>query len=205
MDVLKNATNPFFGSTRIAMGNAQIVAAEVLVSKLLRKILGMEDRSFAYLVAVHATSLPLVGGLQAPLSNHVGFGASAFFGSVFAKAKGKARDVKATSSWIPHTNLDILKAAAASVPAVWLAEYIVNTSGVGFHVPKPGIRDALMTAASKILTRPLIGMSFNTILPEAIRRNFEEASALESVYNSASSLADNDPGRIFTRGSPAPQ
>ena len=189
MDVLKNATNPYFGSTRIAMGNAQIVAAEVLVSKLLRKILGMENRSFAYLVAVHATSLPLVGGLQAPFVGPVGFGPSASFGSVFAKPKGKARDVKATSSWIPNTNLDYVKAAAASVPAVWLAEYIVNTSGVGFHVPKPGIRDALMTAASKILTRPLIGMSFDTILPEAIRRNFEDASALEAVYNGASSLA----------------
>ena len=205
MDVLKNATNPFFGSTRIAMGNAQIVAAEVLVSKLLRKILGMEDRSFAYLVAVHATSLPLVGGIQAPFSKPVGFGASAYFGSAFGVAKTGVRETKASSSWVPGTNLDIVKAAAASVPAVWLAEYIVQTSAVGFHVPKPSIRDALMTAASKILTKPLIGMSFNTILPEAIRRNFEEASALESVYNSASSLANNDPGRIFTRGSPAPQ
>ena len=44
MDVLKNATNPYFGSTKIAMGNAEIVAAEVLVSKLLRKILGMAPR-----------------------------------------------------------------------------------------------------------------------------------------------------------------
>ena len=87
MDVLKNATNPFFGSTRIAMGNAQIVAAEVLVSKLLRKILGMENRSFAYLVAVHATSLPLVGGIQAPFSKPVGFGQSVYFGSEFAVAK----------------------------------------------------------------------------------------------------------------------
>ena len=86
-----------------------------------------------------------------------------------------------------------MKAAAASVPAVWLAEYIVQTSAVVFHVPKPTMRDALMTAASKILTRPLIGMSFNTILPEAVRRNFEEANALESVYNSASTLSGDKP------------
>ena len=191
MDVLKNATNPFFGSTRIAMGNAQIVAAEVLVSKLLRKILGMENRSFAYLVAVHATSLPLVGGIQAPFSKPVGFGPSAYFGSAFALPKTGARETKASRTY--GTNLDIVKAAAASVPAVWLAEYIVQTSGVGFHVPKPGIRDALMTAASKILTKPLIGMSFNTILPEAVRANFEEANALESVYNTASALTGNVP------------
>ena len=82
----------------------------------------------------------------------------------------------------------VLKAAAASVPAVWLAEYVVQTSGVGFHVPKPNIRDALMTAAAKMLTKPLIGMSFETILPAAVRNNFEVASALESAYNRASSL-----------------
>ena len=83
MDVFKNATNPYFGSTKIAMGNAQIVAAEVLVSKLLRKILGIAPRSFGYLLAVHATSLPLIGGLQAPFSKSVGFGPSVFFGSGF--------------------------------------------------------------------------------------------------------------------------
>ena len=201
MDVLKNATNPYFGSTKIAMGNAQIVAAEVLVSKLLRKILGMAPRSFSYLAAVHATSLPLVGGLQAPFSKPVGFGQSVYFGSGFAVAeKTGVRNPKESRSY--GTNLDIVKAAAASVPAVWLAEYIVQTSGVGFHVPKPSIRDAFLTAASKILTKPLIGMSFNTILPEAVRRNFEEASALESVYNAASSLGGGR-GSITIRGRPA--
>ena len=62
MDVFKNVTNPYFGSTKIAMGNAQLVAAEVIISKLLRKVLGMQDRSFGYLTAVHAASLPLIGG-----------------------------------------------------------------------------------------------------------------------------------------------
>ena len=79
-------------------------------------------------------------------------------------------------------------AALGSVPAVWAAEYIVNTSTVGFHVPKPVIRDALITAASKMLTKPLIGMSINTILPETMRDNFEQAHALEVNYNRASHL-----------------
>ena len=65
MDVFKNATNPYIASTQVAMGNAQLVAVEVLVSKLLRKILGASNRSFSYLVAVHAASLPLIGGLSA--------------------------------------------------------------------------------------------------------------------------------------------
>jgi len=174
MDVFKNASSPYIASTQIFAGNAQLVAAEVIVSKLLRKILGMSNRSFAYLTAVHAASLPLIGGMQAPFSKPVGYGPS-FFGS--ASKKGTT-----------DSNLDIIKGAAASVPAVWAAEYVVQTSGVGFHVPKPSIRDALMTAASKMLTRPLIGMSINTILPQAMRHNFEEANALEAKYNMASNI-----------------
>jgi len=174
MDVFKNASNPYFGGTRILAGNAQLVAAEVIVSKLLRKILGMSNRSFSYLTAVHAASLPLIGGMQAPFSKPVGYGATVF--------KTGFKDTRT------GTNLDILKGAAASVPAVWAAEYIVNTSGVGFHVPKPSIRDALMTAASKMLTRPLIGMSINTILPQAMRHNFEEAQDLEAKYNLSSNI-----------------
>lgn len=162
MDVLKNASNPFMQSTGIAAGNAQLVVAEVLVSKLLRKVLGMQNRSFAYLTAVHAASLPLIGGLQAPFSKSVGYAG--------------------------RPNMEIIQGAAATVPAVWAAEYIVNTSGVGFHVPKPSIRDALMTAASKMLTKPLIGVGNQTIFPAGVRDNFERAVALEREYNQASNL-----------------
>ena len=174
MDVFKNVTNPYFGSTKIAMGNAQLVAAEVIISKLLRKVLGMQDRSFGYLTAVHAASLPLIGGLQAPISKSAGYG------PLFFKS--------ATQDKTFSSNTDILMAALGSVPAVWAAEYIVNTSTVGFHVPKPVIRDALITAASKMLTKPLIGMSINTILPETMRDNFEQAHQLEVNYNRASNL-----------------
>ena len=162
MDVVKNASNPFIGSTQIAAGNAQLVAAEVIVSKLLRKVLGMSDRSFSYLAAVHAASLPLIGGMQAPFSKPIGYA--------------------------PRPNLEVLQAAAATVPAVWAAEYVVQTSGVGFHVPRPSIRDALMTAASKMLTKPLIGLSIQTVLPNAVRGNFEQAARLEADYNAASNL-----------------
>ena len=145
------------------MGNAQVVVAEVIISKLLRKVIGMQDRSFAYLVAVHAASLPLIGGLQAPFSKPYGYE--------------------------PKPNLKVLQAAAGTVPAVYAAEYIVNTSAVGFHVPKPSIRDALITAASKMLTKPLIGAALHSILPNAMRDNFEEAHALEANYNFASNFS----------------
>ena len=162
MDVWKNASSPYIGSTKVAAGNAQLVAAEVIVSKLLRKMLGMSNRSFTYLAAAHAASLPLIGGFQGAIADPVGFQ--------------------------PRPDLKVLQAAAATVPAVWAAEYVVQTSAVGFHVPKPSMRDALMTAASKMLTKPLIGLGIHTILPIAVRDNFERAGALEATYNRASNL-----------------
>ena len=162
MDVWKNASTPYIGSTKIAAGNAQLVAAEVIISKLLRKMLGMSNRSFTYLVAVHAASLPLIGGFQGAISDPIGYK--------------------------PTPDLQVLQAAAATVPAVWAAEYVVQTSATGFHVPKPSMRDALLTAASKMLTKPLIGLSLNRILPDGVRDNFEQAGALEANYNRASNL-----------------
>ena len=162
MDVWKNASTPYIGATKIGVGNAQLVALEVIISKLLRKMLGMADRSFAYLAAVHAASLPLIGGFQAAVSDPTGYK--------------------------PTPDLEVLKAAAGTVPAVWAAEYIVQTGNVGFHVPKPSMRDAMMTAASKMLTKPLIGLSLNRILPDGVRDNFEQAGALEANYNRASNL-----------------
>ena len=160
MDVGRNLILPFTDSTQVAAGNAQRVVLEVLVSKIMRKILRMQDRSFMYLTAVHTLSLPLLGGFQAALSGPEGFTA---------------------------TNLEQIRAAAACVPAVYASEYVVNTSSVGFHVPKPNLRDALVTAAAKVLTRPLIG---NTIqwLPGALQTNFAEAIKVQATQNEGSRL-----------------
>ena len=120
----------------------------------------MQDRSFLYLTAVHTLALPLLGGFQAALS---------------------------TSKDYNQTNLEQIQAAAACVPAVYTSEYVVNTSSVGFHVPKPNLRDALVTAVAKILTRPLIS---NTIqfLPQGIQGNFNEARKIQAIMNSGSNL-----------------
>ena len=160
MDVLKNMGAPLTASTPAAMGNAQRVVLEVLVSKILRKVMRMADRSFLYLAAVHTLSLPLIGGIQAVLTAEQNFNS---------------------------TNMQQIQAAAGSVPGVYAAEYIVNTSSVGFHVPKPGLRDALITAVAKILTRPLIG---NTIayLPAALVTNFNDAFNVQSAMNDGSNL-----------------
>ena len=163
MQVLKNMGAPLTASTPAAMGNAQRVVLEVLISKILRKVMRMQDRSFLYLVAVHTLSLPLIGGIQAVLTPEQNFNS---------------------------TNLQQIQAAAGSVPGVYAAEYVVNTSSVGFHVPKPSLRDALITAVAKVLTRPLIG---NTIafLPAALATNFNDAFNVQSTMNNGSNLKRN--------------
>jgi hypothetical protein len=159
MDVANNAIAPFAGTERAA-GNAQRLVLEVLVSKILRKVLRMQDRSFMYLAAVHGLSFPLLGGFQAVLSNPTNY---------------------------QDSNLTQIQAAAATVPAVYASEYVVNTSSIGFHVPRPNLRDALVTAAAKTLTRPLIS---NTIgyLPAAIQGNFVAALNVQHEQSMGSNL-----------------
>ena len=160
MEVVNNATAPFITSTDVAAGNAQRLVLEVLMSKILRKVLRMQDRSFMYLAAVHGISLPMLGGFQGAL---------------------------VTPGTLVSPQMDQLKEAAAAVPAVYMSEYVVNTSSIGFHVPRPNLRDALVTAAAKVLTRPLISNTF-TYLPNAVAQNFGAAFTVQKLQNQTSRL-----------------
>ena len=63
LNVLNNAILPFdVRKYDLVAGSAQLVAVEVVVSKVIRKILGMGGRGFTELAAIHAISLPFLGG-----------------------------------------------------------------------------------------------------------------------------------------------
>ena len=160
MDVVNNATAPYLTNTNAAAGNAQRIVLEVLTSKILRKVLRMQDRSFLYLAMVHGLSMPMIGGFAGAL---VGPGA------------------------LTDPDMDQLKAAAASVPAVYASEYVINTSSVGFHVPRPNLRDALVTAAAKVLTRPLISYTID-YMPVAVQDNYGQAYQVQNAQIRASRL-----------------
>jgi hypothetical protein len=160
MEVLNNAAAPFTASTGAVAGNAQRLVLEVLMSKILRRVLRMQDRSFMYLAAVHGLSLPLIGGFQGAIV-----------------PPGRLNDPQMTQ----------LQSAAASVPAVYASEYVVNTSSIGFHVPRPNLRDALVTAAAKVLTRPLISNTI-TYLPSAVAENFVQAFNVQNQQIRSSRL-----------------
>jgi hypothetical protein len=113
-----------------------------------------------YLAAVHGLSFPIIGGFQGAIVQ-----------------PGRLNDSQMTQ----------LQSAAASVPAVYASEYVVNTSSVGFHVPRPNLRDALVTAAAKVLTRPLISNTI-TYLPQAVAENFVQAFNVQNQQIRSSRL-----------------
>lgn len=129
--VLENTILPIdIRKTDAVAGFAEKVFIEVAVSKILRKILRMEDRGILHLTAVHYISQPIMGGFIAPL--------------------GKPRPTK------DSTYTQALIDGAKGVPAVWFAQYVVNTSLRGLHVPGLSMKEAFITAAAKALSRPLM-------------------------------------------------
>ena len=65
-NILTNAVQPvdFRHGSQVA-GAAEYVAAEVLVSYFARYIFKVEKRTLIELAAIHAVSIPLIGGLAA--------------------------------------------------------------------------------------------------------------------------------------------
>ena len=99
------------------------------MSKLIRVILGMRDKGILELAAVHYISQPIMGGFMAPFS------------------EPKRLD--------QESYVQTLQDGAMGVPAVFMAQYIVNTSFRGLHIPGINMKEAFVTAASKTLTRPI--------------------------------------------------
>jgi len=161
MNVFWNALAPVdFSKSAQVQGTLSHVAAEVLLSKLLRRVLKMEQRGFMELGVIHLLSQPFLGGL--------------FFGA-------NPNDV---------SNSTVMQAAqdgAKQTPAVLIAGYIVATSQKGFALPSFSVRDILITLASKIGTRVIITQAFNSI-PTFIQNGFGQHDALVNAQKRAGIL-----------------
>ena len=132
-NIFKNMVAPF-SSGKALKGSASYVALEVVVSKLLRKIMGMADKTWTELTVVHAMTLPLLGGVGAAFS---------------------ADDVQPVRGYGAKKMQTHVKEGAKSVPALFTAQYCYNTycHGLGLHFWTA--KDALVMATAKILTRPI--------------------------------------------------
>ena len=135
-NIFKNAILPLdFRKGKVVQGTLVYVAAEVLVSKVLRRIMKADNKTVMELAAVHTISLGIMGGTSAVFSMEDGYGSEDFSKKI--------------------------KGGAMGIPALFVAQYIYNTFGKGFHMPFWSMKDALIMAAAKILTRPLLAMVYD--------------------------------------------
>ena len=141
-----NPTTTSGGGGTLVAGNVQIIAVEVAVSKLIRWIMKVENKSVFHLIAVHTVSQAFLGG----------------FGGFFG-------DVKYFSSKPELTQA--VKDGAKGIPGLFAAQYVVNVANNGLHFPKMSFKDMLITGASKAITRPLINLAYGS-LGTTMQRNF---------------------------------
>ncbi len=153
-NIFDNAIEPFNAYSAPkgqALGSVQIVAVEVLVSKMLRWLLKMEQRSVADLAIVHSVSQGLIGGM------------SGFFGDF----KPLSKDVEV---------MDALMDGAKGIPGLFAAQYVVNTAAAGLHFPKFTLKDMMITGAAKAFSRPLIGVTWG--YATMLNSNFQAHDAM---------------------------
>jgi len=148
-DLLTNAFTPVNPTnTTLIMGEAQVIAAEVALSMVIRWFLKAPKRTIMDLVAVHGVSQAFLGG----------------FGGYFEKNKPLGKNTSTTQA---------LQDGAKAIPGLLYGRYVVNTAYVGLHMPTWSMQEFLILAASKALTRPLINIAYDQ-LPNTVQANFVE-------------------------------
>ena len=163
MNVFTNGVQPIdirYGSQ--VAGVAEFVAAEVFVSYMARWLFKAEKRTLMELATIHAVSVPLIGGLAAPVEPKHILGYEA-----------------------PVT--DLIADGAKGVPAVFAAQFIINTALHGLHAPKLNFTDILMTIGAKVVTRPILSLVYPFLGP-TFRTNLDVVDGLFDKQRAASNL-----------------
>ena len=151
---------------RQVLGAAEYISAEVLVSYLARYVFKMEKRTIMELAAIHAVSLPFIGGLAAAVDKPNPLGYEAPVSDQFYDG-------------------------AKGIPAVFLAQYTVNTALSGLHAPRINAKDILITAAAKLATRPILSFLY-PMLGDAFRTNLDVLDGIFKRQREKSNLKSED-------------
>ena len=145
-NIFKNAVAQVdFRQTKQVFGVAEFVFIEVLVSYLLRYFIKADRKGIFELISVHLASVPFLGATADEEPHPMGLEA-------------------------PLSNQFMV--GARQLPAYFFGQYVVSTGQGGFHFPKPGIRDILIGAAGKILSRPITSLLY-PYLGETFRTNLQ--------------------------------
>ena len=164
MNVIDNAVLPVDIRKQTQVGGAlTYVGFEVLVSYIARRVFKIAQRPVTQLAAIHALSIPFLGGLSAFMDGEDERGFEAPMSEQFMEG-------------------------AKGVPAVFAGTYIVNTYLDGIHAPKLDFKDILITAASKIATRPLMSLTVPH-MGDSVRNGQAAISASVGVQRTQSRLS----------------
>jgi hypothetical protein len=155
--------------TKLIMGSLEYIAAEVVVSKLVRKVMKADTKGWLQLAYIHALSLPFMGG------------AAGFFdeSSGYTGTDSSGQAVNFTTNFMD---------GAKGIPAVIVAQYIIDSLSKGFHVPWFNLKDLLITAGCKSLTRPIVGLTYG-YLPSNAQENLRVLEILFQRQQQSSTLS----------------
>ena len=166
MNIVETAVAPIdLRKSEVVFGAAEYVFFEVFTHWMLMYFLKFEKRSFMELAAIHTVSLPFIGGMGAFLDFTDARGYEAPWGAILADG-GKG------------------------VPAVFAAQYVVNTALRGIHAPSIKFKEVLTTIAAKILSRVLLSSGYS-FLPKAFRNNLDILDAAFAKQFLASRALDD--------------
>ena len=152
-NIVKNVATMYNPADSKFLGSVQFILTEVVVSKLIRQFM-KADRSLTDLAFVHAISLPYLGGLD--------------FYSTDENPIG--------GDWSTQ-----FYASASQIPALMLAEYIYSVfCGQNLaHMPHVNVKDAMITVASKTLSRPIYSaLASQNFFPDNLRDSYEVLTAV---------------------------
>ena len=147
-NILETAVIPIdLRKAEVVFGAAEYVFFEVFTHWMLMYFFKFERRSFMELAAIHTVSLPFIGGAAAFVEFPHAMGYEAPWG-------------------------DIVQDGAKGIPAVFAAQYVVNTALKGLHAPSIKFKEVLTTCAAKVLSRILLSGGYYA-LPAFFRNNLD--------------------------------
>ena len=153
--------------------SAELVAPEVLVSKIVQRMFGKSVRDgWLDLLFIHLFSIPFLGGLGQPI--------------------GPTYHPRVADEYKQQ-----FQSGVAGVPAVIVASYLLETlKGKGILHWGLSLRRLLVTAVSKIITRPIV----STMLAQ-----LDETNDLYTLYDEAQVRFDlqAQQSNLFTGGDKA--
>ena len=163
-NILSNALNSIdVRDGKAFFGNAEVIFLEALTSYLMRWTFGTEKEAFFKLVLIHALAAPLHGGIQQQISKEQPTG----YNQDYTKQLSKGM---------------------YGIPAVYMSQYVVNTPSSGIRLPSISIKDALITAASKLITKPVVKLLYANG-PDQLKTNLNAQAMTEIQQFNASAAA----------------